>query len=127
MRKVELGGAKPVHPYQWLWEPLESEPSFLLRPMFGTRAVYVAGRIVLCFSARPGPWHGVLVATDRTHHASLIKELPVLTPHSILRKWLFLPDSAGTFESTAERLVRLVRRHDPRIGVVAARRKRKEA
>jgi len=125
MRKEELGAAKPVHPYQWLWEPLESEPSFILRPMFGTRATYVAGRIVLCFSARSGPWHGVLVATDREHHASLIKELPALAPHSILRKWLFLPDSAAAFESTAERLVRLVRRHDPRIGVVPSRKKRK--
>jgi hypothetical protein len=124
MSRTKLGAAKPVHPYRWLWEPLELDPSFVLRPMFGTRAAYVQGKIVLCFSARSGPWHGVLVATDRAHHASLLKEFAALAPHSILSKWLFLPDSAASFEATAQRLVALVRQRDPRIGVMPPRKKR---
>src|SRR5262249_40003020 len=115
MSRDSLGAAKPIHPYQCLWGQLKSEPSFVLRPVFGPRAAYVDGTIALCFSARSDPWHGVLVATERVHHASLMKEFPSLKPHSILPKWLFLPDSADGFESTAERLVRMVRRRDPRI------------
>jgi hypothetical protein len=106
-----------VHPYAWLWEPLEQDPSFVLRSMFGTRAAYVGGRLTLCFSARAEPWHGVLVATDQSHHASLRAEFAALVPHPILPKWLYLPDSSANFESTAERLVKLVRQHNLRIGI----------
>jgi hypothetical protein len=125
MGEPKTKGVKCVHPYAWLWEPLEAEASFMLRPMFGAVAAYLDGKIVLCFSDRPEPWHGVLVATDRAHHDSLMAELPALSPHSILPKWLYLPDAASRFESTAERLVQLVRRRDPRIGVVPKRKRKK--
>ena len=117
MSSRHTGDIKPVHPYAWLWEPLEAEPSLVLRAMFGTKAAYLGGRLVLCFSARAEPWRGVLVATERQHHASLIQEFPSLSPHPILPKWLYLPDSVSNFESIAARLVKLVRQRDPRIGV----------
>jgi hypothetical protein len=115
-----LGRARAVHPHAWLWEPLEADPTFVLRPMFGTRAVYLDGRLMLCFSARQEPWRGVLVATERVHHAALQADIPDLAPHPVLPKWLYLPESAQGFERTAELLVRLVRRRDPRIGIVPA-------
>ena len=126
MTNRELGVARVVHPYRSYWEPLELDPTFVLRPMFGTRAAYVAGKLVLCFSARAGAWHGVLVATDHCHHASLTTEFPSLEPHPILPKWLFLADSAEAFERTVERLVQLVRRRDPRIGVTPQGARRKD-
>lgn len=111
------GEVKTVHPYAWLWEPLEDDPTFVLRAMFGTKAAYVAGRLTLCFSAQAEPWRGVLVCTERLHQESLIREFPALAPHPILPKWLYLPDAAASFEATAQRLVKLVRQRDPRIGV----------
>jgi hypothetical protein len=112
------GGAKLIHPYAWLWEPLESEPSFLLRSMFGTKAAYLDGKLVFCFAARREPWRGVLVGTEREHHESLVAEFPDLSPHPVLPKWLYLPDSLDAFDRLAERLVALARARDPRIGVV---------
>ena len=112
-----LGRARPVHRHAWLWEPLESDPTFVLRAMFGTKAVYLGGKLMLCFCAREEPWRGVLVATEREHHAALLGEFPALAPHSILPKWLYLPETADIFERTATRLVRLARQRDPRIGV----------
>ena len=103
--------AKAEHPFAWLWEPLEGEPRFELRAMFGIKAAYLDGKIVLGFAARSEPWQGVLVATDRAHHAALIAEL------------LDLPETAAGFETTARRLVALVRKRDPRIGVVPAAKK----
>src|SRR5687767_3054743 len=105
---------KPVHLYAWLWEPLETEPSFVLRAMFGTKAAYLGGRLVLCFSTRAEPWRGVLVATERQHHASLLQDFPSLSPHPILLKWLYLPDSVSNFELIAARLVELARQRDSR-------------
>jgi hypothetical protein len=102
-----------------LWEPLESEPSFELRTMFGAKAVYLGGKLQLCFMAKEEPWRGVLICTDKTHHPSLMKEFPVLRPHPVLPKWLYLPESIEAFESVAGRLVALARKRDDRLGVIA--------
>jgi hypothetical protein len=117
MRGDEIGRVRKPHRYEWLWEPLEPDPSFVLRPMFGTKAAYLDGKLVLCFSAGEEPWRGVLVCTERAHHASLLAEFPCLLPHEVLPKWLYLAESADDFERVAERLVALARRRDPRIGV----------
>ena len=120
----DFARARPVHPHQWLWEPLESEPSFVLRAMFGTKAVYLDGRLMLCFCAGQEPWCGVLICTDQARHAGLQSSLPALTPHAILPKWLYLSESADTFEHDAAALVALARLRDPRIGVVPKPRKK---
>jgi hypothetical protein len=117
VREDEIGRARRVHPYAWLWEPLESDATFVLGAMFGTKVVYLDGRLMLCFSARTEPWRGVLVGTEREHHASLRAELPSLSPHPILPKWLYLPESADDFERVAGRLVQLARQRDRRLGV----------
>ena len=116
-----------VHPYAWLWEPLESEASFVLRAMFGAKAVYLDGKLMLCFMAKEEPWRGLLICTEKKHQASLIEDFPVLSPHSILPKWLYLPESADDFERSAERMVRLVRGRDYRIGVSPRRKKLKNS
>lgn len=121
-----FGAAKPVHPHTWLWETVEQEPTFVLRTMFGTKAVYLHGLMMLCFTASEEPWRGVLVCTDRDRQPALIKEFPSLTPHQVLPKWLYLSESSSDFETTATKLVRLARAKDPRLGVVPNVRKRKK-
>jgi hypothetical protein len=110
--------ARVVHPYAWIWEPLEADPRFLLRAMFGCKAAYLDGKMMLCFAAKEEPWRGVLLCTAREHHASLMQTLPALTPHPVLSKWLYLPEARGDFETVVARIVELVRRRDPRIGVL---------
>lgn len=122
-QKPLIGQPKPVHPYAWLWEPLEQDPTFVLRAMFGAKAVYLHGLMTLCFSAGDEPWRGLLICTEHRHHSSLIRDFPALHPHPILPKWLYLPESADVFESCAAQLVRLARQGDPRIGVVPKPRK----
>jgi hypothetical protein len=95
--------------------------------MFGAKAVYLDGKIVLCFSTGEEPWRGLLVPTDPARHAGLRADFPALTDHAVLKKWLYLPESADTFERTAATIVQLVRRRDPRIGVVPPPKKRKSA
>ena len=109
---------KPPHPLLWLAEPLCDNPSYLDKPMFGGRAVHFGGRFVLYLAMKEEPWRGVLVPTEREDQPSLIAEFPVLTPHPVLPKWLYLPEAAPTFERDAQRLVVLIRALDPRIGVL---------
>ena len=127
MHEGGIGRARSVHRYAWLWEPLENEASFVLGSMFGTKVVYIDGRLTLCFSAGDEPWRGVLVCTEHGHHASLQLEFPALVAHPILPKWLYLAESEDAFERVAERLVALVRQRDPRIGVAPKPRKQKRA
>lgn len=118
MREFPKVRVKAVHPHAWVWEPLETEPGFELRTMFGAKAVYTGGKLRFCFIAKDEPWCGVLVCTEKVYQPSLIEEFQVLRPHPILPKWLYLSESSESFESTAGRLVTLVRRRDERIGIV---------
>lgn len=108
---------KPVHPHSWLWETLEGDPTFILRSMFGAKAVYAGGRLLFCFCDSEEPWRGMLVCTDKERHAAILADHPDLVPHPILPKWLYLRESLDSFERTATALVRLARSRDPRIGV----------
>lgn len=118
--------ARLVHRHAWLWEPLEEDAGFVLRTMFGAKAVYLDGRNVLCFCAGEEPWRGVLVPTDRAHHDALRRDFPELAPHPVLGKWLYLPETSASFERTAAALVALARRRDPRIGVESKPRRRRQ-
>ena len=117
MRNLPEFRASVQHPYEWLWEPLESEPSFVLRAMFGAKAVYLDGKLQLCFTAKEEPWRGMLICTEHLHHASLVDEYPMLSPHPVLPKWLYLPELSPGFEATARRIVDGVKQLDRRIGV----------
>ena len=118
---------KPVHRHLWLVEQLEEEPTYLLKAMFGSRAVYLEGRMVLMLADKEEPWRGVVVPMERDQHAALINEYPVLSPHPVLPKWLYLPESADSFEEDAQRLVKQIQARDPRIGIVPPASKKKRA
>ena len=124
-QNTEFGHVREVHRHAWLWEPLEADPTFVLRSMFGAKAAYLGGKLMLCFCAGAEPWRGVLVCTERAHHPILCAEFPELTPHTILPKWLYLPEAADTFERTAAQLVSLARRRDPRLGVTPQTKRKK--
>ena len=61
---------------------------------------------------------GLLVPTGKKHHPSLQEELPELRVHTILGKWLYLPEEAEDFEEIATKLVDLITEEDPRVGVL---------
>ncbi len=116
--------AKPVHPLLYLIEPLEDEPTLLVKAMFGGKAIYVDGRFVLFLAAKEEPWRGVLVPTERPHQPSLIADRPVLAAHPVLPKWLYLPEDSAHFETDAAWLVQHIRQRDPRLGIEPAQKKR---
>jgi hypothetical protein len=124
-RRQDLGHVRVIHPLQWLWEPLETDRTFMLRSMFGAKAVYLDGKLMLCFCHGQEPWQGMLICTDHGHHASLQAEFSSLSPHPILSKWLYLRVGVSDFELTGEHLVQLVRQRDPRIGIASRPRKKR--
>jgi len=122
----ERKASRPSNPYDWLVEPLTADASYIERFMFGCRASYFRGRMVLV-AARGGaePWNGFLVPTDRSHHESLIAALPALGSHPVLGKWLYLPESHDLFEQTARTLVHMIATDDMRVGIEPQLKKRR--
>ncbi len=71
------------------------------------------------------PWNGLLVATAKEFHDSLIQSGLALTKHPVLGKWLYLSANREDFEQTAGKITDLILKQDPRIGVEPKERKRK--
>ena len=119
--------AKPINRHLWLVEPLESEPTLIVKSMFGGKAVYLHGRFVLFIADKEEPWRGLLIPMERENHAALVKERPIFSPHPVLPKWLYLPEAEESFETDAQWLVKKIRGRDERIGIVPPAAKRKRA
>lgn len=124
---VRPRAVKPPHPLEWLAEPLLDEPTFVLKSWFGGRTLMLHGLHTLFLTTQGEPWQGVLVCTFHEHQPSLLAEFPSLRQHPILKKWLYLPESAETFETDAKRLVQLARSRDPRVGIPPSPKKKRAA
>ena len=118
--------AKAVHPLEWLFEPLESQSTYIRRKMFGCEAAYLNGRLMLILAAGEEPWNGVLIATCREFHAELQSQWAAVQSHPVLGKWLYVSQNDPAFESTATAVVASVLRGDTRIGVEPKPRKSKK-
>jgi len=106
---------------EWIFDAFASHPTFFTKRMFGGLAAYLFGRqmLLLVEPTKSGrwTWRGVLVCTDYSHHASIQAEFPALSPHEILRKWLFIDSAGEEFESTMEAVAKLISTNDPRFGI----------
>jgi len=101
----------------WIFDTFECDPSYIRTRMFGCDAAYIDGLLCLVAADRGEHWNGLLVCTSHERHAALINDMPVLRPHSVLGKWLYVPQDDPAFEETAEALTALVLARDSRVGV----------
>jgi len=108
---------KKEQPLRWVIEPLMDEPSYFEKSMFGCLACYVHGRLALLLTSGEEPWNGLLIPTDHQFHDSIRRDYKDMVQHSILKKWLYLPESTEDFESDAQEMVEAIRMNDPRFGV----------
>ncbi|MBL7714942.1 MAG: hypothetical protein JNL01_05700 [Bdellovibrionales bacterium] len=120
---------KKQNPLLWVFEPLESDPTFATRKMFGGITAFIDGRMVLVLMVSDEPWNGILVPTSREHHPFLMEKFKGLQSHPILGKWLYISQSDADFESMAESLTRAILKRVKEIGIEPGvrRRKKKEA
>jgi hypothetical protein len=112
---------------EWILDAFAGRSSFFTKRMFGGLAAYLHERqmLVLVEPTKTGrwKWHGVLVCTGHEHHASIRADFPALTPHAVLRKWLFIDTAHDDFESTMEAVARRMARDDRRFGIVPTTRR----
>ncbi len=117
--------------HEWIFDAFVEHPTFFTKRMFGGLAAYLFERqmLLLVEPTKSGRWnwHGVLVCTDYQHHASIQAEFPALTPHAILRKWLFIDSAHAAFESTMDRVTKRVAGNDRRFGILPGTKIRRPA
>lgn len=113
---------------EWILETFSGRSTFFTKRMFGGLAAYLHDRqmLVLVEPTRTGrwKWHGVLVCTAYEHQASIRADFPALTPHGVLRKWLYIDSTHDDFESTMEAVATRIARNDRRFGIVPGGAKR---
>lgn len=139
---------KPLRPWylwamkqfenRWIYEFFEEKPDAIVKSMFGGLALYYQGQLKFLLSENPGDysyrgkkyefevWNGVLIATDRIHHESLLKQFPFLVNHPVLPKWLYLPFTYEGWEERMELILRLVKTSDTRVGIWPQQKSRKK-
>jgi len=111
-------------PCEWLVEPLRERDDFSVRRTFGCWSFYLGEKNVLLYvPADDADVEGILVPTSPEFHASLVSEFPNLVQHDFLKKWLCVSASDENYEATAEGIVRLILKKDPRVGVQGSIRK----
>jgi hypothetical protein len=108
---------KKQYPLRWVVESLLEEPSYLEKPMFGCLAVYMHGRLSLLLTSSEEPWNGLLIPTEHQFHESIRKDYKDVKQHTVLKKWLYLPEASESFESVASDIVEAIRMNDQRFGV----------
>jgi len=106
-----------THPLLWVVESLMEEPSYLEKSMFGCLAIYLHGRLILVLASGEEPWDGLLVPTEHQFHDAIQKKFRDVVQHSVLKKWLYLPEATEDFETVASDIVEAVRMNDQRFGV----------
>lgn len=116
---------------EWICELLDDHPSFLTKRMFGGLAIYLFGRqmMILVEPTKTGrwKWHGVLICTDHVHHTAIVAEFPQLTPHNILKKWLYIDSRHEEFVLAMTRIAQAMKRDDPRFGIEPHSKKKTKA
>lgn len=118
---------RKTHPLEWLLEGFEEKSDFRRRKMFGCEAAYLGEKLVLVLADGKEPWNGMMVPAEKDQQPSLIAQWPVLSPHPILGKWLYLSVADSSFEEIALSVVERIRRGDPRFGTVPVPKKKPAA
>lgn len=128
--------AKEPLALRWIEELLPKE--FFRKPMFGGFAYYIDERIVLAVFENPGDrtyrkhkfnfdlWNGCLFPVEREHHQEITNSFPVLIPHPVLTKWLYIPADTENFDTHIEEIMKEIRRRSKIFGVVPKTKKPKK-
>lgn len=118
-------------PFDFVLDELDSVNPVIGR-MFGCFSVYVDEKIVLILRDRTqnAEDNGVWIATTSEHHNSLAAELPSMRSIGIFGPgpsgWQMIPIESDDFDRDVLYVCKLIRRRDPRIGKVPARKKPKK-
>ncbi len=123
MKKTLKKKSSSSVPFTFVFDYLyPKEPT--IKPMFGCYALYLGKKIIFILRKRNAHKNinGVWIATSREHHKSLQKLFPSMRSIDVLGReptnWQVIPETSTDFESSVITACELVKKGDPRIGVI---------
>jgi len=111
------------------FEELADKDSFYLKKFFGGLSIYIYGRMVAFLCEHPGDkkyrgkrfkldiWDGCLIPSIRESHKELLYLLDGTIVHPVIEKWLYLPQKSKHFERSMLKLVDMVMKKNPLVGI----------
>ena len=116
-------------PFEFVLEALlPADPE--VKQMFGCHAIYIGEKIVLVLRDRPDyvEDNGVWIATDLSHHQSLLEDFPAMRSITVfgpkVSNWQVLPVDADDFEESTVKMCELLLKGDQRIGRIPKKKKK---
>ncbi|WP_413581663.1 TfoX/Sxy family DNA transformation protein [Bdellovibrio sp. HCB288] len=104
--------AKEPLELKWIENLLPAE-GYRRKAMFGGFAYYLDEKIILItFEATDKPkdkinWNGCMFPVEHENQARALAQFPILKPHKILPKWLYLPIETEGFEEWASDILKV--------------------
>ena len=68
----------------------------------------------------------MLIPTERQFHDAIVEEFRDVVEHSVLKKWLYLPEATEDFEIVASDIAEAIRMNDQLFGVEPKERKKRK-
>jgi hypothetical protein len=124
-----MSAGKPI-PFEFVLEEL-NRLNPVVKPMFGCHAIYIGEKIVLIVRKKSAgdPDNGVWISTSPEHHAQFRKIFPSMRSIKLFGEkttsWQNLPEEADDFEESVMTACGLILKHDPRIGKIPKKKKKK--
>lgn len=119
--------AKKLSFQNWIEELLPE--GYLRKAMFGGFAYYLDEKLILVIFESPGDrtyknitvdydiWDGCMFPVEKAHQDKAKKLFPVLRPHIVLPKWLYLPKQSEDFEAITSKLIKAITKYSNIFGV----------
>lgn len=102
--------AKEPGELKWI-EDLLPEERYRRKAMFGGFAYYIEEKIVLVlFESDDIRWNGAMFPLEREFHPKALAKFPILKPHAILPKWLYLSIETENFDEIVPDILKEVLR-----------------
>ncbi|HPH45802.1 MAG TPA: hypothetical protein PLJ60_01355 [Chryseolinea sp.] len=123
--------AKKSIPFEFVLENL-GQLDIKVKAFFGCHSIYLGDKILLTLRNKKEHTddNGVWIATETEHHANLQKLFPNMRSIKVFggtsSNWQILPIDADDFEESVLHVCELILKHDPRIGKIPKKKKKKE-
>lgn len=107
--------AKEPLELKWI-EDLLPEEGYRRKSMFGGFAYYLDEKIILItFESGDKPkdkinWNGCMFPVEHENQAQVLEQFPILKPHKILPKWLYLPIETEGFDEWVSDILKVALR-----------------
>jgi hypothetical protein len=113
----------------YFFNDFEDEQDFFYQKNIGGLLIFIHGKKMIWLCEKPGIrrwrkktfkidiWNGCLIASLPNYHDPLVKALPGVIIHPVITDSVYLPRNIENYEELMQKLIELIHKRSPLIGV----------